>query len=766
MRSKYLLVLLIWSSLAYGFESFEVKDVQFEGLTKVSVGVVEEKLDNIVGSKLDESRSEDLISNLYATGYFKQVDLKRLDSTLVIHFVERPTIVEVDIKGVKDTQELRKILDSIDVRRGRIYQESKLALLKQMLLSHYYSQRKYNAKVDVEVIALDENKVKLSIDIYATPDAKVKEIRFIGNKVFPAAILKKQLLQRPTLLSFIKKNDIYLKEKMAADLENLTSFYLNRGYINFQIVKNQVSLSVDKKHVFITITVSEGEKYDFGTLDVTGDTGLLATDTISTSKAKLASQKHFSRELIVDTKAYILKELGDIGYAFADVKISTEVDEANKLVNIGFHVDAKQRAYVRRVNIAGNYYTKDEVLRREIPQLEGSWLIAADVAEGRETIMREGYATKVDLDVKKISDDTVDVSYNIEENKQTRLSASFGYSKQESYMITLAAQLNNFVGTGKNIDIVFEHTDIRKNYTFGYQDPYFIQKGIGLGYNLYKRETNLSRISRISEFTDDSYGAFLSLILKLTRKNTLTFGLGYDHTDIKLRTTAFSLSDEVSAFRDIYGLSFNEFTIVSSWRRNDLDKHVFPTQGAYYVLTAKTTVPGSTLEYYQLLADIKYYFPIVKNSGFVFSVGSKLGYGNGYRNTDRLPFFRHFYAGGSDSVRGFEERSLGPKDSNGLDFGGNAKLVGNLEFIFPFPVKSAREVVRSYVFLDAGQVYNLKTGTTSANSNESVRFSAGVGLLWRTPLNIPIEFTFGWPLNAGPTDRRSAPSFNFATTLH
>lgn len=767
IASVLLLVGLSASQPALAFETFVVKQIDVKGLNKISEGAVLQALPDVVGRQLKASDTPVIIQSLYETGFFKQVRLTRSGNHLVIQVIERPSIRSRNITGIKDKKDIEKLLDEADIKEGRIYDKNAMAKVEQKLIRNYLSKGRYGVQVEVETKEVSKSQIDLDIVIYEGDVARIKAIQFVGNKAYTDKQLAKELLHAPTnLFSWYTKKDRYAKEKLQADIENITSFYLNNGFINMQVSSTEVSLTPDRKHVYVTFHINEGQQFKFGQIQHSGDK-ILDDKVADTLIAVTRSGETFSRELIMKVREAFVELLGHEGYSLADVKPLTEVDEKNRLVHINFMVESGSRIYVRKILIEGNHTTKDVVLRRDMPQFEGTWISTLDIKEGKNAILREGYATDVNIETLPVagSPDQVDVLYKVTEAKNTKLEASAGWSKQDRFVVKLGAELNNFAGTGRNVNLSFEKTSTVRNYSFNYQDPYFTDSGIGLGYGAYYNKTVLANNSSVMEYTENALGANIYWIFRLTRYDYLTIGGGYDHTRLTLPMVT---SSEVAAFRAKHGNHFYEYALNVQYKRNQLDRFIFPTSGYYQTTGLKFSTPISKLNYYQITNESKWYHPLGK--GFILNLVGNFAYGDGYGETKALPFHKHFFAGGGDSVRGFAERSLGPKDSLGSDFGGNLKVSGTAGLIVPLPLGEMKNTIRTTLFFDIGQVYHTKNkllNIPKSRNPTGLKYSVGASMIWQSPLGIPIELSVARPLNArAGEDRKEYYTFSLATSLN
>jgi len=775
---KALLVLFLVGSLACvsaeAFQPFVIKNIRIHGLHRVSEGAVLDDLPVHVGENLTEAKTTDAIQALYKTGFFKEVTLSRDGTALVVNVIERPTISKLTLSGIKDKDKIKKLLREAGLAEGQLYDPAVLLRAQKELERHYFSRGRYGVKIEPSVT--EENALAtVQLSIYEGDVARIREIKILGNNAFAEKELLKQFrLSKTNWLSWFNHDDQYNKEKLNADLEILRSYYMDRGYIHFQVDSSQVTLSPDKKHIYITIHVTEGDKYTFGHIDVEGNFVVPKEQLMALIKSSaLKTGSVFSRRVLLELKQALEYRLGDDGYSLAEARPTHEVNEQQKQVNIVFHINPGKRMYVRRILIQGNSTTKDEVLRRELPQMEGTWISTALVKEGKERILRRGYASNVEIDTPAVpgTPDQTDIVYKIEEARLGQIGAGLGYSPTERLMFNFSISQENFFGTGKAVDFTFDNSKASTNYALGYQDPYFTVDGIGMGFSAYYNETNLSRTTNLSNYTTDTLGGDIRWVFPVSKYEALRFSFGYDDTRLKIDPDTRFVAQEINDYVNQYGKTFQEYVVGLGWNYDSLDQRIFPRRGTTQSAGVRAVVPGARQQYYRLSYDISTYYPVTVSELWIVSFAGNLGYGNGYGKTSRMPFYRNYTAGGTRFVRGFEENSLGPKDSQGRAFGGNALIAATASFIFPNPIKPDAKSIRTALFLDAGQVYDTRyrykvfaNGLRIARNPQGLRYSVGLSLTWHTPLGgAPLSFSLAKPLNAKPGDEKRYFTFWMGT---
>lgn len=761
------LVGMLASVQALAFQAFTVQSIRVEGLQRVSKGAVLEDLPIHTGETITDAKASEAVQALYKSGFFKDVTLARDGNALVVRVIERPTISKLTLTGIKDKDKIKKLLREAGLAEGQLYDPSILLQTQKELERYYYSRGRYGIKIEPTVTEEGCSLVAVQLAIYEGDVARIQEIKIIGNCAFPESELLSQFkLSTTNWLSWFNSDDKYNKEKLNGDLENLRSYYMDRGYINFQVDSSQVSLSADKKHIFITVHVTEGDKYTFGTVGLQGQF-VVPEKELRPLLAPLKEGSTFSRKVLLEVKQALENRMGDEGYAFAEANPTHEDEEATKRVNIVFHLVPGKRMYVRRILLQGNVMTKDEVLRRELYQMEGTWMSTALVKEGKENILRRGFGSNVEVETPPVpgTRDEVDVIYKIEEARLGQVGAGIGFSPSEKLMFNFSLSQENFFGTGKGVDFTFDNSKASTNYQLGYRDPYFTVDGIAMGADAYYNKTNLSKTTTLSNFTTDALGGELRWGFPVGRYESLWVSTGYD--DTKLKIDRVFAAQEVRNFVNRFGSSFTEFTVGLGWKYNSLNQYPFPTRGLSQSAGVKAVVPGANQQYYRLNYDLEAYQPISESELWIIKMSGNLHYGNGYGKTPQMPFYKNYYAGGTRYVRGFEENSLGPKDSLGRSFGGNTLIAGTAALIFPNPIKPDAKSVRTALFLDAGQVYDTKYRKSIVNGSSrnprGLRYAAGLSLTWNTPLGAPLSFSLAKPLNVKPGDEKRYFTFSMGT---
>ncbi|MGJ0516144.1 MAG: outer membrane protein assembly factor BamA [Methylomicrobium sp.] len=766
----FLLCLLLSQSVAAD-EEFIVTDIKVKGLQRISQGTVYNYLPVNVGEKFSLDNAGPAIKSLFQTGFFKDVSLERDGSTLIVNVVERPSIAKIIIEGNKDLskEDLTKALDSIGMSEGKVFNKQVLDKVEQELNRQYLSHGKYALKIKTEVSNLTRNRVGIHIKISEGRVTKIKQINIVGNKAFDDETLLKQLeLSTTNLLSFYTKNDQYSKQKLSADLETLRSYYLDRGYINFSIESTQVAITPDKKDIYVTINVKEGDVYTLDKVKLAGN--LIVPPEQLIKLVSIGPGEIFSRKQSTETSKAISDRLGDEGYTFANVNMVPEINEKNKTVVMTFFVDPGKRAYVRHINFAGNTKTRDEVLRREMRQMESSWASGSKIERSKTRLERLGYFEDVNVETPQVvgAADQIDVNYKVTEKASGNLSAGIGFSQVQGVVLNANISQDNVFGSGKRVNLAFNNSDYITSYQFGFFNPYFTVDGVSQGYNLGYTSRDAGTIN-IARYSTDVANAGINFGIPLNEYDSLRFDADIKHTS--LSETDFS-SIEIRDFIRQEGDSFLTLSPAISWSHDTLNKAIFPTKGGQQRFSALATIPGSDLEYFKVSYKHQIYIPIAQD--LTFRLHGEVAYGDGYGDTDDLPFFENYFAGGTGSVRGYKNNTLGPKDHicpNGgttcspnqqianNPFGGSTKMIGNAELFFPVPFLSDVKSVRLGTFFDAGTVDD------GFNFSE-LRYSAGVSGEWLSPFGA-LSVSAALPLNpqsgtaTDPGDQEQIFQFNF-----
>lgn len=741
--------------------SFTISDIRLSGLQRVSAGSVFAALPLGVGDEVDERALADATRSLFQTGFFQDIRLARDEGVLVVNVVERPSISGITITGNKAIKEedLLKGLRQSGLADGEIFQRATLEGVRNELQRQYVAQGRYDAHIEARVVPQPRNRVALEIDIKEGTVASIRHVNVVGNTVFDKEELTDIFeLKERHWLSFFKGDDKYSREKLSGDLERLRSYYMDRGYINMDITSTQVSITPDKKHVYITVNISEGEQYRVREVKLSGD--LKVPEEEITPLLLSAEGQIFSRQVMNSSADLITRRLGNEGYTFASVAGIPQTHDEDNTVSITFVVDPGKRAYVNRINFRGNTKTRDEVLRREMRQMEGGWASTYLIDQSKLRLERLGYFREVNVETPMVpgTDDQVDVNISVEEQPSGSISASVGYAQNAGLILGASISQSNFMGTGNFVSFGLQRSEYQSYYGFNFVDPYWTVDGVSLGYNAFYRTTDYDKLNyEVSSYSVDSYGGGLTLGYPISEESRLTFGLSAQNDTIKPGSYPVV---EIEEFVRDEGKSHTIFKATAGWNKSTLNRGVLPTRGASQSLSLTATIPGSSLSFYSLDYNGQYFKPI--NDRHVLRFHSQLGYADSYGSTSRLPFYEHYYAGGFGSVRGFEDGSLGPRSTPHKDdwdqehyaFGGNVMIQGGVEWIFPMPFVKDNRSMRSYAFMDVGNVFNTNCSSEQKrHSNDGCSIKAGelassvgLGLTWITAMG-PLSFSIGRPIN-------------------
>ncbi len=759
-----ILILALWV-VAASAQDFQIADIRVEGLQRIAPGTVFNYLPVQVGDTVGDDVTGNIIRALYQTGFFDDVRVERDGNVLVLQVKERPAIAQIEFSGNKDIDDeaLRKAVADIGLKEGRVFNPSVLDRIEQELERQYYARGKYGVLIQSTVSPLERNRVAVRIEITEGLTARIKQINIIGNQAFNEKTLLKQFELGPTRwYSFYAKNDQYSKQKLAGDLESLRSYYLDRGYIKFDIKSTQVSISADKKEIYITVVVEEGAPYTISDIKLAGEPSVPVEKLFPL--IQLRRGEVFSRKLTTESAERISNLLGDEGYAFANVNTVPEIDDSAKQVAVTFFVDPGKRVYVRRVNMKGNTRTRDEVLRREMRQLETAWFSAKLVRESRERLQRLGFFDDVSIETPAVpgSADQVDVDVTVKERPAGNLLAGVGYSQSQGILFNASVTQNNFLGTGKRVSFAFNTSSATRLYSIGYQNPYYTIDGISRGFEMSYRETDFDQLIG-ADYATNVGVLGMNFGLPITSTSRAGFGLRYQYTDFTAGASVLAQD-----FVEQQGSIFNDFILSASYSDDTRDTAIFPSKGGLRTLRFEIGVPGSDLQYYKATYSDTRYIPLT--SRFVLSLSADLGYGDGYGDLNYLPFFENYYAGGPRTVRGFQANTLGPRETN-IPYdpvGGNLRMVGSVELFAPPPVGGdLAKTLRLGAFLDFGNVWITQDSDlvepTGFDLGE-LRYSTGLSATWLSPVGA-LSISLGFPLNKKDQDDVQTFQFGIGQTF-
>lgn len=776
-------VVLLWAGLARA-ESFTVTDIRLQGLQRVSAGTVFNILPLKVGDTVDELAVRRLIRTLFKSGYFRDVRMGRDEGVLVVSVQERPAIETIEIDGNKaiKTEALLDGLSQQGLREGEIFKQATLERVSLELERQYVAQGRYGAGIETTVKELPRNRVSIKIDVEEGKTSGIRHINIVGASDYNQRDLLDELeLKHPSLLSFYRNDDKYSREKLQGDIERLESFYRDRGYVQFRVLSTQVSVTPDKRQVYLTLNVSEGEKYDVAEVRLLGELNELDPDALK-QLVLIQKDQVFSQALVTASEDRLTGALGNAGYTFATATGVPKVNDDDGTVDIEFFVDAGKRAYVRRIAFSGNRVTQDEVMRREMRQMEGGWASTSLIDLSKVRLERLGYFKGVNVETPPVpgTDDQIDVSFSVEEQPSGSVSATFGFAQASGLIIGGNYQQNNVLGTGNSLSLGVSLNRFQESANFSYFNPYYTMDGISRGFNVFYRRLDFDE-RNIARFITDSLGAGVNFSFPIGETRRVNLGLLTEYTDI---TEGRFPAQEISEFIDKNGPDALNFKANLSWNLSTLNRGLFPTRGRSHAVAMEIALPGSDLEFFKMTYNGQLFVPIARN--WTLRLRTELGYGDGYGNTEALPFYEHFFAGGFGSIRGFEVSTLGPRSTNptvdadgnpippgffrprGDPFGGNLLVEATAELIFPLPFVEDNRQFRPAFFVDVGNVFNTDCPDVSTNcfdfSTDELRYAVGFGVTWLTGLG-PMTFALAKPFNVQDFDQEETFQFELGRTF-
>jgi len=803
MKKLTLSFLAIIALSAAAFDDFVITDIRIVGLQRVSIGSIFTSIPVSVGDQMTQAKVLDITKTLFSTGQFNDIEIGQDGGALIINLQERPSISAIELDGNKalKSEDLLKGLEGAGIAEGQVYKRSTLEGMKSELIRQYASQGRYGADVEIETVDKPRNTLELKIIIDEGKSAKISKVNIIGNELFSDEdLLQGFELSAGNWYSFLSNKDKYSKEKLKGDIENLESFYLDRGYLKFSIESSQVSVSKDKKEVFITLSISEGEQYVIDEVTVIGEMPLdeaMYTPIIESQKNQIYSQAQ-----ITSIEEYFTNLLGNEGYTFAEVTGNPDIRNEDNKVSLIFLVQPGSRTYARKILFLGNYLTNDEVLRREMRQFEGAWASDNLIEGSKVRLERLGYFKEVSVETLPVpgTEDQVDIEFTVEEESTSSIGGSIGYS---DFGMNLGLNLadNNFLGTGNKVNLSINKSVYQEAYNVSFFDPYFTMDGVSRGYSIYYRVTDYGEYN-VANYLTNSMGAGVQFGYPITDVTRIGLNFNFDNTDIDPGNLP---SREIADFLASEGTVFDVLKAQAVWSRMTLNRGMFPTAGSSTELMLQATLPGSDLTYYKADIKQKYYRPL----GFadlIFGFNGEVGITGAYGDTKKTPFFENFYAGGPRSLRGFESNTLGPRvtpapcynfdaatgecpllidtDFDGVPdtiganpygyqqlrdpIGGNLLIKGSLQLIFKLPMVKDQRSMRSAFFVDFGNVFSTDCQDYQINcykaSFDELKYSVGVGVTWITGFG-PMSFAFSQPFNVGIYDRTEEFQFTIGTTF-
>lgn len=748
------------------FDAFTIHDIRVEGIQRTEAGTVFNYLPVKVGDTFSDDKAAQSIRALFGTGFFQDVRIETENNVVFVIVRERAAISSIDFVGMKEFSKdaILKALKEVGIASGRIFDRSQLERAEQELKRQYLSKGRYGVKITTTLTPQERNRVGLNFKITEGAIAKIRQINFVGNAEFSESeLVDLMTLTTPDWLSWYTKNDQYSRQKLAADLETVKSFYMDQGYLEFAVNSTQVAISPDKQDIFITINITEGTRFQVSDVRVMGDLPL--SDEELQKLVVLKAGDVFSRKKLNDSTKAIADALGNIGYAFANVNAAPEIDQKNAKVAYTIFVDPGKRVYVRNINIAGNTRTRDEVIRREIRQMESAWYDASSINLSKERVDRLGYFTDSSVETVPVAGtaDQVDVNLKVKEKPTGNLMFGIGTSNIDRIILSASLSQDNFLGSGNTVSFGIDSSRSQRTYAFSHTNPYFTIDGISQGFDLYYRSYDTSKTYNtiMADYKTASTGGGLRWGFPISETQSINVGVGADYTEIGTFTSSPQYYKD---YVDRVGDGNLTFPLTFDWVSDSRNRRFFATRGIFQRAGAEVTVPGGDLNYYRLSYRWQGFWAL--NKRFTFMLNGEVGFADGYGGK-QLPFYKNFYGGGAASVRGYETNSLGPKiaDTYGsyYSIGGKARVIGNAEILWAIP--GMEETVRMAYFVDIGQVYaDNNSAAYNRKKDDTLRYSTGLALSWISPIG-PLRLSFAVPLNKQDGDEIERFQFQFGSAF-
>ena len=763
-------VFALCSGQAFAIDPFTVKDIRVEGIQRTEAGTVFSYLPVRVGETYTDEKGSASIKALYATGFFKDVRIEVEGNVLVVLVEERPAIAAVEFTGTKEFEkdQLTKALKDIGVGEARIFDKSLVDRAEQELKRQYLSRGLYGVQITTTVTPIERNRVNVRFAVDEGEVARIKQINIVGNKVFSDSELRGLVsLTTPGWFTWYSKSDQYSKQKLTGDIETLKSYYLNRGFLEMQVESTQVSITPDKKDIYITINISEGEKFTVSGVKLEGE--MLGREEELKSLMQLKAGDVYSGEKLAESTKKISERMGNFGYAFANVNANPEINRDKKEVAFTVLIDPGKRVYVRKINVTGNTKTRDEVIRREFRQFESSWYDGEKIKKSRDRVDRLGYFKEVTIETPEVTgvNDQVDINLAVTERPTGNITFGAGYSQSEKLTLTGSIQQANAFGSGDTLGLDVNTSSLNRTIALSQTKPYFTDDGVSRSYELFLRTTRPPLVNT-GDFAVKTMGGKVSFGVPFSDVDTVFFGAGLEQTkvDIYFNAPGHNNSPDlyqryVAAFGDFkyppdstvqgtFTAKSNSVPLTIAWQRDSRDSVLTPTLGRYQRANFEVA-PIGDLKYYRAVYQHQYFQPLF--SGLTLAMNGELDYGHGMSGK-AFPVFKNFYAGGIGSVRGYDSSSLGPRSSNGDPLGGTSRIIGNMELQFPVPGSGNDKSLRMFAFLDGGNVY----AEGQKMDLSQLRYSAGVGVAWISPVG-PLKLSYGTPLNAKIDDKKQRFQF-------
>jgi outer membrane protein insertion porin family len=748
--------LLAVARSAWAFDPFVVRDIRVEGIQRIEAGTVFSYLPLKVGETVTNEKAAAAIRALFATGFFRDVRVEVQGRVLIVTVEERPAIASIDFVGMKEFEKdkVKTGLRDVGFQEGRIFDRALLDQAEQELKRQYLTRGMYGVNITTTVTPVDRNRVAINFNINEGEVAKIKQINIVGHRAFSEKELVDLFtLRTPGWFTWYTKNDQYSRQKLQADLELLRSFYLNRGYMEFNIDSTQVSITPDRLDIYITVNITEGEIYTVSDVKLGGE--LLVPEEQLRALIAISAGEPFSREKLTESSKKISDRLGQDGYAFANVNATPDINKDKRTVSFTFLIDPGRRVYVRRINIVGNSRTRDEVVRREMRQLEGSYFDSQKLKLSKERVDRTGYFSEVEVETPAVAGttDQVDVNLRVKEKPTGAVLMGVGFSSVDRLILQASIQQSNIFGTGNSLAFQIMSGSVNKVASLSFTDPYYTVDGVSRGYDIYQRNVNASALG-LGDYKTKSLGGAVRYGVPYTEYDRLLFGFGVEHVDLQLFADS---PQRYIDFQNEFGSSYDTVTGTGGWVRDTRDSGNWPTRGRIERANLEVATPLGSLEYWKYTYQHQYFYPFTRD--VTLALSGELGAGDGYGGMP-MPFFKNFYSGGIGSVRGYRTASLGPRDADGSFLGGTRKINASIEMLFPLPGSGQDKSMRLGTFIDAGQVY----GSSEQIVLAEVRCSGGVSFAWNSPVG-PMKISWAKPLNNKPGDSIQHIQFTLGTVF-
>ncbi len=797
MKLKQIASALMMLGLApLALADFTIQDIRVEGLQRTEPSTVFNYLPVKVGDNFSDERSEEIIRNLYATGFFDDVRVETLGNQVLLTVVERPTIATLNITGAKMLQNdaIKKNLEAFGLAQSQYFNQATLNQAIAGLKQEYMSRGKQSVEIKPTVTKLARNRVSIDIAVEEGKSTKITNIEFEGNEKYSDRKLMKQMsLSEGGMWTWLTKSNQFNEQKFAQDMQRVNDFYQNNGYFGFRILDTDIQTNEDKTQQTIKVVVDEGERFRWGKVRIEGDTREVPKEDLY-KLLKMKEGKWYERQQMVTALEGIQNRMGSAGYAFSEVNVQPQPNPETKVVDFVLHIEPGRKVYVNEINITGNNKTRDEVIRRELRQMEAAPYDTSKLQRSKERVELLGYFDNVQFDAKPVAGtpDQVDLNMSLTERSTGSLDLSAGWVQDTGMVVSAGVAQDNLFGTGKSASARLSRSKTTLNGSLSFTDPYFTPDGVSLGYDIYGRKYDPRKASSSAkQYQTTTVGGGLRMGVPITEYDRVNFGLAAEHLKVNTYSGAPKryrefMSEHTGSEIGSYKGWLYKGTI--GWGRNKTDNALWPTRGYLTGINGEVALPGSDLKYYTLTHNQTWFFPLSKD--LTLMLGGEVGYGNSYGSTKTMPFFENFYGGGLGSVRGFESGTLGPKvyDEYGdkISYGGNKKANVSAELLFPMPgIKDAR-TVRLSMFADAGSVWDGKTYTDSDNDNyysngatqnvygagtshkstfkEELRYSAGAAVTWLSPLG-PMKFSYAYPIKKKEGDEIQRFQFQLGTTF-